>query len=196
MTKAALRKQRREAILSANNEIYANIGRYLMGPKWTGAKYQVGDICSKSRSFGIIKVNSGYLGCKCSIYFDRDIRVFIMYRHHSGFEREVNYHYFKCDSDYMNLPEDMDDYVFRAKTFLKELLRHVSYLNGFDYSIPFYVNDYSECVDIPKPENFDVPFGKSGLALYEYNSCNPEIVDYMIQVMKSKKFKRYRGDNK
>lgn len=194
MTKAEAKKQRREQIINANNEIYKNVANYLMGPKWRGGKYQIGDLKTKSRVFGIIKVGTGCMGGKCSIYFDVDIRIYIKYKYHSGRETNIAYDYFRSDKDYTVLPEDIDDYTFRAKRFLKELLRHISCLDGFEYGMT-NVDSYEQCVNIPKPENFNIPFGMVNLLKYEYNWENTEAVDYMIAVMKSKKFKRYRGDN-
>ncbi len=128
MTKAEAKRQRRESIFNANNEIYKNIVSYLTGPKWNGTRYQIGDLRSKSSAFGIIKVDTGYLGCKCSIYFGRNIHLYITYRYHDGYEEHIDYDYFACTAEYDDLPEDMDDYIYRAKTFLKELLRHITCL--------------------------------------------------------------------
>lgn len=189
-----MKKQSLKAIKDANYEIYKGLVMYLIGPKWNGTKYQINDICSKSRAFGIIKVDSGYIGCKCSIYFDKDIRIFINYRHHSGAEYEVKYHFYECGSDYTGLPEDMDAYTSRSKVFLRELLRHVCCVDGMSAG-RIELDSYQECVDLQVPENFAVPFGIWGLLSYEYHWNETDLLDYMTSVMKSKKFKRYRGDN-
>lgn len=195
MTKAEEKRQRRKAIFDANNEIYRNIVSYLTGPKWNGTKYQIGDLMSKSRAFGIIKIDTGYLGCRCSIYFSRNIHLYITYRHHSGYEEHIDYDYFSCNAEYDDLPEDMDDYVYRTKTFLKELLRHMTCLDGYEISFT-PIESYDECVDVVKPEGFDVPFGIIHLLMYKFHYTETETIDYMIAVMKSKAFKRYRGDNR
>ena len=196
MTRVEEKRQRRKAIFDANNEIYKNIVSYLTGPKWNGTKYQIGDLMSKSSAFGIIKVDTGYLGCRCSIYFNRNIHLYITYRHHGGYEEHIDYDYFSCNTEYDDLPEDMDDYIYRAKTFLKELLRHLTCLDGYEISTSTHITSYDECVDIAKPENFSVPFGIIRLLTYEFYYTETETIDYMIAVLKSKKFKRYRGDNR
>ena len=109
----------------------------------------------------------------------------------------VDYDYFACNAEYDNLPENMEDYIYRAKTFLKELLRHLTCLNGFvECCASAHVNSYDECVNIEKPEDFNVPFGIVDLATYKFDYTEEKTIDYMIAVMKSKKFKRYRGDNR
>ena len=196
MTRVEEKRQRRKAIFDANNEIYKNIVSYLTGPKWNGTKYQIGDLMSKSSAFGIIKVDTGYLGCKCSIYFGRNIHLYITYRYHDGYEKHIDYDYFACTTEYDDLPEDMDDYIYRAKTFLKELLRHITCLDGYEIPTSTHIESYEECVDVEKPDGFSVPFGIIRLITYEFYYTDTETIDYMIAVMKSKKFKRYRGDNR
>lgn len=54
------------------------------------------------------------------------------------------------------------------RRFLKELLRHLICLNGFvECCASSHVNSYDECVDIEKPEDFNVPFGVADLATYK-----------------------------
>lgn len=195
MTKVEAKKQRKREILDANYSIYKSLIEYLIGPKWNGISYQINDVMSKSRAFGIIKIDNGYMGCKCSIYFSTDIRLFIQYRDWHCNEYNSNYTYFVPDKDFLVLQDKIDEYTHRSIVFLRELLRHMSYMDGHTYCLS-NLESYEECVQQQPPDDFDILFGEVPLALYEYNWENTEIIDYVIAIMKSKKFKRYRGDNK
>lgn len=194
MTKVEAKRQRRESILNANNEIYKSIVNYLIGPKWNGTKYQICDLDSCSKAFGIIKIMTGYPGCRCSIYFGKNIHLYIVYTNGYGDCKRIDYDYFDCNSEYDDLPEDMYEYIYRSKTFLRELLRHISCIRERHISLSTHVSSYDECVTIAKPEHFDVPFGVIELLMYEFTYTDKETIDYMIAVFKSKKFKRYRCD--
>lgn len=145
MTKAESKKERRNAIAAAHSKIFRNIAAYLTGSKWNGAKFQIGDLKTKSSAFGIIKMVGGYLGGKCFIY----------------------YVYFECKDDFSNIPSDMDDYVYQTQTFFKELLRHILYLNGDDFGCTSTAS-YQECVSKPEPPGFCVNFGLTEPAEYNY----------------------------
>lgn len=137
----------------------------------------------------------GYLGSKCFIYFfNRKIHVYVTYRHHSGYEKNVNYVYFECKDDFSNIPSNMDDYVYQTQTFFKELLRHISFLNGDDFGCTSTAS-YQECISQPEPPGFCVDFGLTEPAEYNYTWDDPETIRYMTEIMKSKKYKRFRGDN-
>lgn len=140
-------------------------------------------------------MSGGYLGGKCSIYFfNRKIHVYVTYRHHSGYTKNIDYDYVKCEDDLSNVPTDIDDYVYKTQTFFKELMRHISCLDGDDFGYTSTAS-YQECVSEQEPSGFCIGFGMVEPAEYQYSWDAPDTISYMTAVMKSKKYKRYRGDN-
>lgn len=197
MDKRLSKTARRKIAREANHKIYKKLIDYLTGPKWPNASYQIKDTKSKSNAFGIIKIDTGFVGYEICIYFYvSNIHVYIKRKTHDYFIERIDYTYFDFKKDYSELPDDIDDYVLRAKTFFQELLRHAVYTNDYGYVLTdIDIDSYDHCVKLPVPENFNIPFGTMPALMYAYNGNNEEIIDYMICVFKSKKFKRYRGDN-
>lgn len=193
LSKAARRKIAREA----NYKIYRKLIDYLTGPKWSQTKYQINDIRSTTNAFGIIKIDTGFVGYEICIYFYvSSIHIYMKRKTHAGCIEKIDYTYFDFDKDYSDLPDDTEDYIFRTKTFLQELLRHAVYTDDYGYVYSdANISTYEDCVK-PMPENFDVPFGTMNALMYEYNGRDINTIDYMIRVFKSKQFKRYRGDSK
>ena len=111
-----------------------------------------------------------------------------------AFCHDFDYKYYECDPEYMNIPTDINDYILKSKTFLRELLRDVSCKDFENY--PYTeLDDLSECVDLYKPENFNSSAGIWTILEQEYSYSDPAKIDYVTAIMKSKKYKRFRGDN-
>lgn len=197
MTAPLSKTKCRKIAKEANYNIYRKLIDYLSGPKWTD-KYQIGDIKSKSSAFGIIKIDTGYVGYEICIYFYiTNIHVYITRKTHDSYIHKIDYVYVDFEKDFSNMPDDMEDYIFRTKTFLQELLRHATYTDDYGYVYTnSSMNSYEDCIHIPVPANFHVPFGTMNALMYEYSNNDTETIDYMIKVFKSKNFKRYRGDGK
>lgn len=197
MTKTSSRAERRKIAKSAHIKIYRGLVDYLIGPKWNGAKYQIGSIKSKLNALGIITVDTGFYGCEISIYFFMTrIKIYVKYR--NGFDCEpykTDYTFTDFTETCNDMPDDIDAYILRTKTFLQELLRHCANRNKFPNKYLFEAcANYSDCID-NVPANFPIPFGMFYAAVYHYNSADTETIDTMIEIFKSKQFKRYRGDN-
>lgn len=197
MNETLTKTKRREIARESHINIYKSLVNYLIGPKWNNAKYQIGNIKCTLSTLGIIAISTGSFGCEISIYFHATkIRIHVSYKSKYGDEfLEADYVYVDFNEDCSNMPESMDDYTFRTKIFFQELLRHCSCVRSFFNTYKTVTIDkYIDCVpDIP--ENFPVNFGMVEAALYPYDGNDTETIDFMTEIFKSKRFKRYRGDN-
>lgn len=197
LSKKKQRELNRQIAMDAHYKIYKHIIHYLVGPKFKGAKYQIGDVHSKSRAFGMVRINTGYIGCDVSIYFYvTHIHVYVRYMPHDG-RFDVDYDISDFQNDFELMPLDINAYTLRTQTFLQELLRHVTCIDSSYDCYQGNIHSYEDCISDKVPDDFDVPFGVVPVILHEYVNyavLHPYVLDYMIKVFKSKNMKRYRGE--
>lgn len=198
MPKISEKTKRRNIAKFAHYSIYRSIVNYLVGPKWNRGKYQIGNIKSKANALGIINISTGFAGCDVTIYFYvTKIHIYVTYKTGYGdMLYKTDYMYSDFDEDCSNIPDDIDAYVLRTKTFFQEFLRNCACSKDFtdDYT-GYKIGSYEDCID-NIPEKFPVPFGLFESMMYHYNGNDVSTIDNMIKIFKSKAFKRYRGDNK
>lgn len=186
MGKPSVCKQWREI----NAKIFQNVVRYVTGPKLT-CDYAI-DCLHKDTYSNVIRVRRGYEMPKCDIYFDYRIRISVSYCRKNKF--------YDLQSRDFQLPTDdfTDDYVYDVSQFLREFIRHVNKIEDYPgyhllssnvTSVGGYVDS---CPDILK----SVIHSHISLLFFEYSVDDMEAIRYITDVMRSKAFRRSRGDYK
>lgn len=193
MTKKDLRE--------VNHQIYLFVCHYLLGNKHKG-NYII-DSSYKGTRARVIRVCGGWNLPTCYIYFDYDIRIGILW--HNQFNRDFDEFYtYYGDNVTYPLSIDIDDYIYVTKNFLYELIRHVMSVKWLPESYPNMHRNENGYIDGGATagfQNCSVKFQSycdthEHLLRYHYSYEDRDLIEYVTSVMKSKAFKRSRGDCK
>lgn len=189
----ANKTQIRNEMRCMNYKVYENVVKYLIGPKWPGGKYEI-DGKRKTTNDFVIRIDGGYMTARISIYFGYGIRISAVTDNMNSNEK-VWYTYWG-DRDTYALPDDVDEYIRITSEFLKELCKHVTYIQ---YCCEHYAKPLTLGVDDDVLKilcEHDV-HSFNDLVVYEYTyNDEKEFIETMIRMFKSKKFKRAIGSNK
>ena len=188
---SAYQARNRKSWREINREIYRNVVLYLIGPK-----FEVGYVIDASRSSSrndAIRIPGDYNRYGLTLYFGFRISL-------SAFGA-----YYILQDDDMEAPDGNDryEYIRIVTAFLREYIRHVTRLQKYCMSYPrmhadsqgYFIGgatgiDASGC-----PEVFagDIACHEL-LARHKYDFRNLDDVTYITGVMRSKQFRRSRGD--
>ena len=189
----------RKDLRMINYDIFTSVISYLLGPKYNG-KFEVK--CSNSSTeWNVIRILTGYGLPYCNLYFGDSIRIGVYQKEFIKPKFEKYYTYFNGHID-GSMHFDVDMYTYITKTFLCELIRHIvsvklipEYYSNMHWNEDGYI-DGGLVKGFDNPPDYFSSYCKTheSLLLYEYSYDDVKLLQYVISCMKSKAFKRSRGD--
>lgn len=176
------------------NLVFTNMIHYVTGNKFD-SKYIIDCSFSTSKCCKIICPN-GYGLPRLTLYFGRDISIGLNWRtvfdEHTKLYYPFNHHE-EC------VPSDIDDYIRIVTSFLREYVRHVCSMVGRAEGWPemknedgYFVGGVVKGADDCPGELIEALNMQESITKYQWtDECD---LMYMINLFKSKAFKRSRGD--
>ena len=189
----------RKDLRMINYDIFTSVISYLLGPKYNG-KFEV-ECSNSSTEWNVIRILTGYGLPYCNLYFGDSIRIGVYQKEFIKPKFEKYYTYFNGHID-GSMHFDVDMYTYITKTFLCEFIRHVVSVKLMSEYYPKMHWNEAGYIDGGLVKGFDNPpdyfssYCKTheSLLLYEYSYDDVKLLQYVISCMKSKAFKRSRGD--
>lgn len=187
----------RQDLRTMHHNIFTAIINYLLGPK-CDCRFRV-EYANSKFAWNVIHIQSSYFLPDCTLYFGDSLRIRI-YEHQL---RDWDNYYIYFDGRIKGIIDfDMDVYMYITKTFLYELIRHINSIHPYPEYYPMMHRNTDGYVDGGAVKGFDNPpdyFSEycnthEGLLLYQYTYDDVALLQYVISCMKSKAFRRSRGD--
>lgn len=169
-----------------NSKIFQNVVNYVIGPKFTG-QYAI-DCLHEGTGSNVIRIYRGYDPSHCNIYFDHRIRISVSHARRNAF--------YVFQSNDLSLPDDseIEDYIYDVSRFLREFIRHVDKIQYCSFEQYFKYLDviFDDCPDAWKYK----VHSHGSLLFFEYSARDMDFIRCITEIMRSKAFRRSRGDYK
>lgn len=186
VTKTAIRKQWREI----NSRIWRNILLFIIGPKFDN-KYVI-DCSHKTSHSDIIRVLSEYGKPQVTLYFDYRIRMSVSWVEMVCEPATSRFYDLQAETCELPTSDTVDEYIKRVTDFLREYILHIIRFRNDVDPRQYKVANIDECPDCIKGDVLLY----NAIVLHEYSVEEMDSLLYLTKLMKSKAFRRYRGDYK